>query len=91
MGQEQVDQLPDTPVRVVPAHILEIRKREIQERIANRAFEIFESRGRTDGHDLEDWTQAVAAILYACPCDVREYEQVIVVRLNCRSLSPPVN
>jgi hypothetical protein len=31
---------------------------EHQEQIRRRAFEIFEQRGREDGHDLEDWLQA---------------------------------
>ena len=29
-----------------------------QEQIRRRAFEIYEQRGREDGHDLDDWLQA---------------------------------
>jgi HSP20 family protein len=32
-------------------------------RIARRAYEIFESRGNTHGHDLEDWFQAESEVL----------------------------
>ena len=35
---------------------------DIEERIRQRAFELFESRGREDGHDLDDWLQAEAEI-----------------------------
>ena len=28
------------------------------EEIRSRAYELYESRGREDGHDLEDWLQA---------------------------------
>jgi Protein of unknown function (DUF2934) len=28
---------------------------QIQKRIRERAYEIYEARGREDGHDLEDW------------------------------------
>jgi hypothetical protein len=28
---------------------------QIQERIRQRAYEIYEARGREDGHDLDDW------------------------------------
>jgi hypothetical protein len=35
---------------------------EIQEQIRVRAFEIFEQRGREDGHDLDDWLQAEAEL-----------------------------
>jgi len=33
-----------------------------QEQIRRRAFEIYELRGREDGHDLEDWLQAESEI-----------------------------
>ena len=29
-----------------------------EEQIRRRAFEIYEQRGREDGHELEDWLQA---------------------------------
>jgi hypothetical protein len=31
---------------------------DIQEQIRRRAFELYEQRGREDGHDLDDWLQA---------------------------------
>ena len=36
--------------------------KEIQERIRQRAYELYEARGKGDGHDLEDWLQAEAEI-----------------------------
>jgi len=30
----------------------------LQEQIRIRAFELYELRGREDGHDLDDWLQA---------------------------------
>lgn len=36
---------------------------ELYERIANRAYELYEQRGRTHGHDLEDWLRAEREIL----------------------------
>jgi hypothetical protein len=33
------------------------------ERIRRRAFELFELRGRQDGHDFDDWLQAESEIL----------------------------
>jgi Protein of unknown function (DUF2934) len=36
---------------------------DAQEQIRRRAFEIYEQRGREDGHDLEDWLQAESEIL----------------------------
>jgi DUF2934 family protein len=34
------------------------RERDEQERIAQRAYERYEARGRGDGHDQEDWFEA---------------------------------
>ena len=38
----------DTGGRSVPTH----------DEIAQRAFSLYESRGRQDGHDVDDWLQA---------------------------------
>jgi len=34
----------------------------LQEQIRCRAYEIYEQRNRTEGHDLEDWLQAEAEL-----------------------------
>jgi hypothetical protein len=31
---------------------------QLEDRIRARAYELYESRGREDGHDLEDWLRA---------------------------------
>ena len=31
---------------------------DLEEQVRNRAYEIYERRGREDGHALEDWLQA---------------------------------
>jgi hypothetical protein len=36
---------------------------QIQERIRVRAYELYEQRGKVEGHDLEDWLQAEQEIL----------------------------
>ncbi len=36
--------------------------RQIEERIRLRAYELYESRGRRDGHALDDWLQAEAEL-----------------------------
>jgi hypothetical protein len=35
---------------------------ELQERIARLAFQLYEARGREDGHDIEDWLRAEAVL-----------------------------
>jgi hypothetical protein len=35
----------------------------LEEQIRLRAYQLYETRGREDGHDLDDWLQAEAEIL----------------------------
>ena len=35
---------------------------ELEHQIRERAFELYEARGRGDGHDVEDWLEAEAEI-----------------------------
>lgn len=34
----------------------------LEEQIRTRAYELYEARGRQEGHDLEDWLEAEAEI-----------------------------
>jgi hypothetical protein len=36
---------------------------DLLERVRGRAYELYERRGRQDGHDLEDWLQAESEII----------------------------
>jgi Protein of unknown function (DUF2934) len=36
--------------------------REHQQQIAQLAFQLYEERGREDGHDIEDWLRAEALL-----------------------------
>ncbi len=70
-----------TPVTFVPAEVLEQRKSEIQNMIAQRAYEHFEHRGRVPGHEIQDWEQAETELLiYPCRHDLRESGEAIILR-----------
>ena len=47
---------------------------EFRDLISRRAYELFELRGSVDGHDREDWLQAVSEILMDVQVDVAETE-----------------
>lgn len=34
----------------------------LQEEICRRAYELYEARGREDGHDIDDWVRAEAEV-----------------------------
>jgi mannose-1-phosphate guanylyltransferase len=38
----------------------------VRERIAKKAYELWEQRGRLDGHDVEDWLEAAHMVLDEC-------------------------
>ena len=35
---------------------------DLQEQIRRRAYELYEQRGRDDGHELDDWLQAESEV-----------------------------
>ncbi len=39
----------------------------LEEEIRRRAYELYEARGREDGHDLDDWLRAAAEITGTAP------------------------
>src|SRR5712691_4064886 len=56
------------------------RAQEINDLIASRAYELFEARGFTHGHDLEDWLRAESEILLNVPVDITETETEVTIR-----------
>ena len=55
--------------------------------IARRAFEIFESRGGSPGHELEDWIRAEAELLHPVPLSVSESSDEYIVRAEVPGFS----
>lgn len=51
-----------TPVLLSDKQVAEYTV-DLLEKIQNRAFELYEQRGREDGHDLEDWLQAESELV----------------------------
>jgi hypothetical protein len=49
------------PVQAIPWSVT--KETELQERIAKRAYELYEQRGRHHGQDIADWFQATQEIL----------------------------
>ena len=58
------------------------RMREISDTLARRAYELFEGRGRQDGHDLEDWLRAESELLNPMSAEISEADDQMVVRAD---------
>jgi HSP20 family protein len=50
--------------------------------IARRAFEIFESRGGSPGHDMEDWFRAESELLHSVLLETTESNDEFIVRVE---------
>ena len=55
---------PRARPRMVSGELLRERSQEIFDAVARRAYEIFERRGRADGHHEEDWRQAESELVF---------------------------
>lgn len=75
------------PMKMLPGSDLFDRLRELSNSIARRAFEMFEGRGRTDGHDLEDWFRAESEFLHPVHLDIAESGDVLTVRAEVPGFS----
>ena len=78
--QPRRESTPSIPPKLVPAADLVKRLQELHESIARRAYEIFESKGRTCGRDLENWLQAESELLHPVHVDVAESDEGLTVR-----------
>jgi HSP20 family molecular chaperone IbpA len=63
------------------------RMQQVYNIVAHRAYELYESGGRQDSHDVEDWLRAEAELVNTLPVEVSETEDQVVVRAKSPGLS----
>src|SRR5437867_10374939 len=78
--QPRRESTPSILPKLVPAADLVKRLQELHESIARRAYESFESKGRTGGRDLEDWLQAESEFLHPVHVDVADSDDGLTIR-----------
>jgi HSP20 family protein len=69
-----------------PEHVFG-RIQETYNRIAQRAFDIFDGNGRWFGHDLEDWLRAESELLHPLLLEVTETDDHLAVRAEVPGFS----
>ena len=78
---------PDTTKKQPTTGISELQEFELEYQIRVRAYQLYEARGRKDGHELEDWFRAKQEITWkkartskqktrTCPGTVRGFLDV---------------
>jgi HSP20 family protein len=69
-----------TRPRLVSMDRISERANSFHESVARRAFQLFQNRGRVQGHDVDDWRCAEAELFHSAHVEVAELDGVLVVR-----------
>lgn len=82
MTQQQTALEPKekTPVVSTETESLFEKFKETTQAIAQRAFDIFEKRGRQFGHEVEDWLRAESEVIRRIPMEVKEVGNNLEIR-----------
>jgi HSP20 family protein len=75
------------PMKLLPSSDLGDRIQDLFNSITRRAFEIFDGRGRADGHDLEDWFRAESELLHPVHLDIAESDDALTVHAEVPGFS----
>ncbi len=70
---------PRARPRIVSCELVRGRSEEVRDAVARRAYEIFERRGRVDGHHDEDWRQAESEVLFPLAVTVADAGECLTV------------
>ncbi len=68
------------PLKLISAGDIFDRIQQLSDRIAHRAFEIFENNGKSFGRDMEDWFRAESELLHPVHVEVLEKDGEVTVR-----------
>jgi HSP20 family protein len=79
--------LEPTQVKIVEPQALLERFNKLSEQISRRAYGIFEKRGKTFGHDLEDWFEAESEILPPLQLRIKETNGALTVEAETPEFS----
>jgi HSP20 family protein len=82
-----VQRTGEKSIRPVKFEKLVERVNNMFETVARRAYEIFEGKGRTIGHDLEDWFQAETEFLHPVHVEVAESGDKLEVKAEVPGFS----
>lgn len=76
------------PPIVIRSRGLSVEAKELFDAIAKRAHEIFESKGRVRGHDLDNWLQAETELFGQTLVSVKDSPESLTVLADMRNFTP---
>jgi HSP20 family molecular chaperone IbpA len=74
--------------RIVSGEMIRSRSQEIGDAVAQRAYAIFEQRGRADGHHDEDWRQAESELVFPLAVTVADAGRNLTVEAAVPGFDP---
>ncbi len=83
-GDSMKAQTALNPISLKPLSITEFWSDldKLMNQVRQRAYQLFESRGRGDGRDLEDWFKAEMELVKPVPLEITEKDNVLHVRAD---------
>jgi HSP20 family molecular chaperone IbpA len=82
-----VQRTEERPITITPIENLMDRISRISQATAQRAYEIFEGKGRNFGHDLDDWFEAEAGLLHPVHVNVTDAGENLEVKAEIPGFS----
>lgn len=79
-AQQALEKKPVASPLFVEAERLFEQMKDFSQNVAQRAYELFEARGREWGHELEDWFRAETEVMRWVPVEVKEADGKFIVR-----------
>lgn len=76
MSQVQVQPVP------AASESLSDRTKNLIRKVEERAYDLFERRGRLHGHELEDWFQAESEVLGPCEYEMAKTDTDLTIAMN---------
>ena len=80
-------QITETPI-VIKTMGLSAEAKEMLDAIARRAYEIFESKGKIKGRELDHWLQAEAELFESAPLNIGQSRDGVTVLADVRDFTP---
>lgn len=88
-GQESLKQQATTQPIVIKSTGLSDEARQMFDMIAKRAYEIFETKGRIRGREVEHWLEAEGELFAPTAINVKESRDGLTVQADVRGFTPP--
>ena len=79
---------PEVVVKVQKTETIQAEMKELHNRIANRAYEIYLQRGSSIGRDLDDWLDAEQELVWRPAVEILEKDNQFIIQVAIAGIEP---